>query len=147
MNYFTDYVKACNGISQVTITVEQVLALRQDTTNVYFDFIEYFLSAVVGKKYYKKNRCVKLLSKYATVADEALAILIFANNLDTWKDMARNNRTKKSTVPPKYTNEGSSSGGNTSSIKYQGWFSGGLLRFNEIFDLKKCASQCVKSFE
>lgn len=73
--------------------MEKVLALRSDTSGLYFNFIEYFLSAVVGKIYYRENKCEKLLLDYATVSDEALAILTFENNIETWKDMANHNIT------------------------------------------------------
>ena len=104
---------------------------------MYFDFIEYFLSAVVGKTYYKEHRCEKLLSEYASVSDEALAILIFENNFETWKDMAKRNITKNSVVNRKYTNGGSSAGNKASSRQYQGWSSVGIKRFNELFDIIK----------
>jgi len=111
--------------------------LRNDTTGLYFDFIEYFLSAVIGKTYYKENRCEKLLSEYASVSDEALAILIFENNFETWRDMAKQNITKNSVVTRKYTNGGSATGNKASSRHYQGWSTDGIKRFNELFDLIK----------
>ena len=69
------------------MTICQVMELRKDTTGLYFEFIEYFLTSVVGKNCYKMYRCEKLLSEFTTVSDEALAILILENNIETWKDM------------------------------------------------------------
>ena len=112
-------------------------------------FIEYFVSAVVGKIKYKENRCEKMLSSYATTSDEALLILIYENNIETWKDMAMKDITKNSDVSRKYTNGGSSKGEIASSRRYEGWSAAGYKRFNEIFDVVKQdrASQHAKAFE
>ena len=125
------------------------MEMRKDNAGLYFDFIEFFVSSVVGKIHYKYHKCDKLLSQFTSVSDEALAILIFENNINTWKDMADKNITKNSTVIRKYTNGGSSQGEVASSRKYQGWSSCGLKRFNELFDYVKadCASSHAKQFE
>ena len=62
-------------------------------------------------------RCEKLISEFSTVSDEALAILILENNIDTWKDMIEKNITKNSTVAKKYTNCGTSKGSVASSCR------------------------------
>jgi hypothetical protein len=133
----TDYLKACNGIKKMTLTMSDILLLRQDNSGIYFDFIEYFVSAVVGKTFYKVNKCQKLLSEFTTISDEALAILILENNFDTWCDMATKNITKNSLVLPKYTNGGTSTGENASTRRYQGWSNEGIKRFNEYHQLVK----------
>ena len=117
------------------MTVDQILLLRNDNDALYYDFIEYFLSAVVGKREYKMYRCDMLLSQFTTVSDEALAILIYKNNRETWVDMMNNNIKKKSAISWKYTNGGSSHGEIGSSQRYQGCSSDGMNRFNELFDL------------
>ena len=76
------------------MTVDQILLLRNDNYALYYDFIKYFLSAVVGKREYKMYRCDTLLSQFNTVIDEALAILIYKNNRETWVDMMNNNIKK-----------------------------------------------------
>ena len=38
------------------------------------------------------------MSEYVTVSNEAMAILIFENSIDTWKDMDEKSITKKSEV-------------------------------------------------
>jgi hypothetical protein len=83
------------------------------------------------------------------VSDEALAILIFENNIETWKDMAEKNITKNSDVSRKYTNGGSSQGEVASSCRYQGWSSCGLQCFNKLYNLVEAdfASSYAKSFE
>ena len=116
---------------------------------VYFAFIEYFVSAVIGRKRYKQNRCDNHLSKYVTPSDEALAIILFDNNIDTWMDQAKHNLTKSGEVKPKYTNGGSSKGEVASSRKYQGWSEEGLKKFNELHGMIKRdrASPHARQFE
>lgn len=94
-------------------------------------------------------RCNKLISEFITIGDEALAILIFENNIDTWMDMFKNNIRKNSKVARKYTNGGSSKGAIGSSRRFQGWSSVGIFRFNELFDLVEanCKSLHAKEFE
>lgn len=120
------------------MTLEQICELRaaEDGTT-YYDFIEYFVSAVVGKKKYKENKCEMLLSQYASKSDEAFAILLFDNNIDVWLDMAKKGITKNSDVKPKYTNGGSATGETASSRVYEGWSRIGLTKFNTIFDMVK----------
>lgn len=131
------------------MTMQDILLMRQNPSSLYFNFIEYFISSVIGKNYYKYHKRDKLMSQYVTVSDEALAILIFENNIDTWIDMANNGNTKKSRVNRKYTNGGASQGEIGSSCRYQGWSSEGIIRFNELFDLVKIdrLSAAAKPFE
>ena len=49
-------------------------------------WIFYFISG--GENFYKFHKTDKLLSEYTTVSDEALAILIYENNIETRIDMA-----------------------------------------------------------
>ena len=70
-----------------------------------------------------------------TVSDETLAILIYENNAEIWKDMVDKNITKNSKVTNKYTNGGSSNGFTASTCQYQGWSSNGMKKFNELFDM------------
>ena len=88
----------------------QVLQMRSPNNFIYYGFIHYFVSAVVGKTDYKKSCCNSGLSKYATVNDKAFAILSFENDYDTWMDMGRTNNTKTSTVRQKFINGGKSQG-------------------------------------
>ena len=75
------------------------------------------------------------MSEFASVSDEAFAILSLENNFDTWMDMGIKSNTKTSTVPRKYTNGGNSQGQVATSQHNKGWSDQGLHRFNEIFDL------------
>jgi len=131
------------------MSVDNILNMRKDTSSLYFLFIEYFVSSVVGKIHYNLCKSYKLLSEFTTVSDEALAILIYENNLETWKDMACRKITKNSDVSRKYTNGGSSKGQVGSSRRYQGWSSSGMKRFNNLYNLveKDCDSSHAKAFE
>ena len=102
---------------------------------MYYDFINYFVSTVIGKMNYKRKSCIEVLSSYATVSDEAFAILCFENNFDTWMDMGLRGDKKTSMVPRKYTNGGISQNRKASSQHNRGWSDEGLHRFNELFDL------------
>src|SRR5688572_2905110 len=123
--------------------------MRSKDNVMYYDFIHFFVSAVIGKMDYKRKLCSMVLSKYATVSDEAFALLNFENNIDTWMDMGRTGDTKTSKVPHKYTNGGSSKGKNGTSQHNKGWSDEGLRGFNELFDLvqKNRDSQHAKQFE
>ena len=78
---YEDYCNACKLEGKPFMTISQIMELRKDTTGLYFEFIEYFLSSVVGKNHFKMYRCEKLMSEFTTVSDEALAILIMENNI------------------------------------------------------------------
>ena len=65
---------------------------------------------VLLKIYFKNNWCNQSLSDFTTIKDEALAILIYENNAETWKDMVDKNITKNSKVTKKYTNGGTPKG-------------------------------------
>lgn len=129
-----DYWKAKGESGKETMTLKEILQMRKNSTSIYFDFIEYFVSAVVGKMKYKNHCCEKLLSSFTTVSDEALAILIFENNIATWNNMASKNITKNSGVTRKYTNGGSSQGDIASSQRFQGWSCRGMVRFNKLYN-------------
>ena len=53
----TDFVKACKGIENVrkAMDLQQVLQMHLEGNFMYYDFINYFVSAVIGKMTYKKN--------------------------------------------------------------------------------------------
>ena len=87
------------------MSLSDILYMRNDTTGVYFEFLEYFVSWVTSKNKFKYNCCDKLLSEYVMVCNEALAILIYKNNIDTWKDLLDNNITKNSSVKKKTLKE------------------------------------------
>ena len=119
------------------VKLDQIMQLHQSENFAYFDFVEFFVSSVIGKACFKQNCCDNLLSQYATISDEAFAILIFENNLDAWIDMGVRKDTSGTEVPRKYTNGGRSKGEMASSQHNKGWSEQGLKRFNELFDKVK----------
>ena len=107
----------------------------KDTIPEFTDFVEYFLSVVVGKRHYLKVSHLQKVSEYATKSDEALALLLLENSFDRWSDMAKKDIQKDSTVPPKYTNGGISNGASGRSRKFGGWSLDGLDRYDELYKL------------
>ena len=70
-------MKACKGVENMrdNMDMQQVLQMCLEGNVMYYDFINYFVSAVIGKMNYKKKSCSIVLSKYATVSDKAVALL------------------------------------------------------------------------
>jgi hypothetical protein len=68
---------------------------------MYVDFVEYYVSAVIGLRHFEKNKCTKNYREYVTISDEAFAILTIENNWDRWIDMAKAKFWKTSPVPTK----------------------------------------------
>ena len=58
-------------------------------------FAEKFIQCIVGVNIFKKNCCVKNLSEYISVSDEAMAFLILANNWDVWEEIAEHGKGMK----------------------------------------------------
>ena len=135
------------------LKLKPILAMRKSSKGghkitEYYDFVQHFLSVVVGKRTYAKKCHVERISTFVTPSDEALAILLYENSYDRWIDMAKKRNTKKSTILPKYTNGGESTGVTGSSKKYGGWSLDGIERFNELYDLVKanCESDKAKGY-
>jgi len=116
---------------------------------VYYDFIDHFVSLVVGKRNYNRINYKQQISEFASPSDEALAILMLENNYTRWVDMAKRGDTTRSTILPQYTNGGVSEGDVASNRQYQGWSDAGLDRFNVLFRLVKedRASDVGRQFE
>ena len=150
-SFFLDFVKAHKGVINELkkhVNLIKLLQLRQENNYAYFDFVEYFVSAVIGKTHYKQNSCDKLLSQYAMVSDEAFALLTLENNFDAWVDMGMRKDISGSQVPRKYTNGGKSNGEVGSSQHNKGWSEEGLKRFNGLFDAvkkKRVAPEAIAS--
>ena len=65
------------------LSMKDIEKLRGDQ-NVYKQFCEQFIPCIMGKMKFKINCYVKKLSEYCSVSDEAMAILIYANNIAQW---------------------------------------------------------------
>jgi hypothetical protein len=68
---------------------------------MYVDFVEYYVSAVIGLWHFEKHKCSKKYRDYVTISNEAFAILTIENNWDRWVDMAELEAWKTSPVPTK----------------------------------------------
>jgi hypothetical protein len=114
---------------------------------MYVDFVEYYVSAVIGLRHFEKNKCTKNYREYVTISDEAFAILTIENNWDRWIDMAKAKFWKTSPVPTKWTvtrdktatakRKGKADKENDAqpqARRYRGWSAQGILRYNQLFD-------------
>ena len=46
---------------------------RHTEFNMYIDFVQFYVSGVIGLRYFEKHKCQKLYRNYVTVSDEAFA--------------------------------------------------------------------------
>ena len=68
--------------------LEQLETRMRTDKLVYTIFLERFVSCIVGKDKFRRSSCLKALSGYTTVSDEAMAFLILANNYAVWEEGA-----------------------------------------------------------
>ena len=50
---FLDYFKSCKESGKMIMTLSDILQLKKDTTGNCFEFIEHFVSSLVGRIYFK----------------------------------------------------------------------------------------------
>ena len=84
--FILDEKEGSHLIKKLPITLEQVPAIRSNTIIMQFEFIEHFLSTLIGKTFYKANKYEKLLLEYAAISNEALTNLLPKNNLNVWQN-------------------------------------------------------------
>ena len=84
---YKDLVENFKGIQNLKVDLTQIYDLQKDETGTYGQFVDYLLSAVIGKRVFKVQKHKSLLSTYATVSDEAFALLILENNFDRWVEI------------------------------------------------------------
>jgi hypothetical protein len=114
---------------------------------MYVDFVEYYVSAVIGLRHFEKHKCNKQYRKYVTVSDEAFAILTLENNWDRWMAMAIADLWKTSPVPTKWTvtkdkstiaapreGDAATQKCEAEARRFRGWSAKGILRYNQLFD-------------
>jgi hypothetical protein len=122
---------------------------EEDNFPVYKDFISFFVSGVVGIRYFDRNKCHKHLRKYVSVSDEAFTVLTLENNWTRWSCMARRNEWKDSDVPSVWTTTKDTSrkpvrtDDNSDTVsdnedtpqarRYRGWSAQGIARYNQLF--------------
>ena len=88
-------------------------------------YCENFLSVIVGKQVYKKQKADKLISHIATRSDEALLLILMENSVNHWTAEVTDPNQEKGRWPDaKYTSKGND------SKKHLGWSVNGIERYN-----------------
>ena len=114
--------------------MEEYEELRHNE-DAYREFLEDYVSVVVGKIDFKrKSKCMKL-SSFVTISDEAFALLTIKNNEEAWPAKVNNTLLGEGETPeeePKtrYTNRRRLSGS-----PRDGWTREGMKQFLEYYKL------------
>jgi hypothetical protein len=139
-------------VDLMPVTVESLKTrFEEDKYPVYKDFVQFFVSGVVGIRLFDKQKCMARYSTYVTVSDEAFAVLTLENNSSRWASMAELDEWKDSHVSSKWTTsrekrKTQTEGHNNNSDKenenkadksearsYRGWSAQGIARYNQLF--------------
>ena len=123
---------------------------KVDTDGLQF-FAEVCLKNVVKKRDWRLNHRKEIFSKFVTVADEALALLVLENNVELWFEVANGNclqlskkkghsneKEKRGEENTQATDETTSvavytgKGANCDGTK-KGWSKEGIKRYNELY--------------
>ena len=73
-------------------------------------YCENFLSVIVGKQVYKKQKADKLISHIATRSDEALLLILMENSVNHWTAEVTDPNEEEGRWPDaKYTSKGNDS--------------------------------------
>ena len=94
---------------------------------------ELCMSSLIGKEFWRQNYSRVELSKYITIADEAIALLILENNVEEWIKQVETKETEKPAKKrrvTRYTGKGRNLDG-----RKKGWSLEGKERYNKIFDV------------
>lgn len=168
----TEIAEEEDNLNDMDIKPES-LQERFENFNMYEDFVLYYVSAVVGLRHFEKQKLRSNYSEYATVSDEAFAVLTIENNWNRWMSMAKTNHWKDSPVRTKWTVTRDtpvvSDSGKLKKQKlppneeridtdlpegpqarrYRGWSAQGINRYNQLFDQikKERNSKRGKRFE
>jgi hypothetical protein len=81
--------------------------------------VEFMYGTIIGKRQWKKDKYIALLSSEMTTSDEAFVLLVLENNWDILNGVAR--------AEPKYTSRVT-----TSNRRNDGWTNEGITRYNEL---------------
>jgi hypothetical protein len=72
----------------------------RDNKDSFFDFIESYVSVVIGKHKFRQNVRTKMISDFVTVSDEAFTLLILSNNEEVWPYLLKKKFKKKGVLIP-----------------------------------------------
>jgi hypothetical protein len=100
----------------------------RDNASTFQWFCENYLSTVMGKTKYSKNKDKLVVSKMSTASDEALVILCVENSHARWVWEHEKQTAGEETEKPKpmYTDS------SNKAYKYGGWTEKGIDRYNEL---------------
>ena len=107
-----------------TPTMKRIMDARKNLTDFQW-YCENFLSVIVGKQIYKKEKANKLISAIATRSDEALLLVLMENSVEHWTaEVLDPNEENEKWPEAKYTSKGND------SKKHLGWSEEGIERYN-----------------
>ena len=119
--------------------LHNMLKLRQQGNKVTMTtFYNHFLPCVVGKCKWKKLVVLKKVPLFATVTDEAFALLVLENNWGVWlHEDAREYfmKNKKEQNKKEKGNNGLYTGHAKGATRFGGWSVEGVQRFNELCEI------------
>jgi len=118
--------------------------LQQGYKVVMTTFYNHFLSCVLGKCKWKKHVVLKKVPLFATVTDEAFALLVLENNWGVWlledpKEYFMKN--KKEQDKKQKQNNGLYTGHAKGATRFGGWSLEGVQQFNDLCDFVR--NDCI----
>jgi len=131
--------------------LDNMLKLRkQGNEDTMTKFYNHFLSCVVGKCKWKKLVALKKVPLFATVTDEAFALLVLENNCGVWlhedaKEYFMKN--KKEQNKKEKANNGLYTGQAKGATRFGGWSVAGVQRFNELCEFVRNDRDANETFD
>ena len=145
-------------------SLDEILELSQNE-EVMEQFLEKFVSCVVGRIEWKRSCKDQPISKIASATDEAFALLVLENIWDSWRDVdpqeyllkrrervepkkqapegssTSQKRPRQKEIPGKYTEK------HRNAKRYRGWSEEGFARFNQLVRMVREDRAQRKEFE
>ena len=134
MYVFSKLTAMTRGTGEFNYTMEEFEELRHNP-DAFEEFLEDYVSVVVGKNDFKTNSKYKKLSSFVTVSDEAFALLTIKNNEEVWpvkvnNSMLGNSEEHQEEPKTRYTNRRRLIGS-----PRDGWTKEGMKKFKEYYKL------------
>ena len=110
-------------------TTGKMCELRNEENSTAFcAFVTIVLPPVVGRVLYRNRYCIKKVSTFVTIPDEAFGILLLEHNYNKWEEMVRTSTKDDGAKKVKTTWASTSAKGKQVS----GWIDSAASRFHEI---------------
>ena len=111
------------------------------------EFLEDYVSAVVGKNDFRRKSKQMLLSSFVTISDEAFALLTVKNNEEVWPVKYYNSNLREGETPleepkPRYTNRR-----RTTGSARDGWTPEGMKQFITYYKMVAENRKSVEGLE